>query len=98
MSQRGPPGDGGRLKNDDDWYLCDHFMSSAPDSRSAIKSDFDWLWVPCEQAGVARPATVADVVAAAEAELKFHQELPLQMALVESQTEKVSALSAQCTP
>lgn len=52
-------------------------MSGALDPYFTIKAEFDWLWVACEQANMAKPTTMLRVVAAAEEVLTALLELPL---------------------
>lgn len=93
----GPLADNSCLDYGNDWDLSDLAMFGAPDSRPALKADFDRLCVTCELVGVAKSATITDVVAVAEAWLQSQQKLPLQVALVKSQAKRISALSACCT-
>lgn len=71
-------------------------MCCAPDQRSALKDNFDRLCIAYEQAGVEKPATMADVFPVADARLKSQQEMPPHVDLVKSRAERVAALSAQC--
>lgn len=87
----------GRLEDDSDWDLGDLPTCATLEPCSARKSDFDPLCIACEQASVAKLATLADIVAAAQEGLNLQAILPLQVALVKLQVEKVPAFSAWCT-
>lgn len=81
-SLSGPWADCGRSIDDDDCDLPNSFLFGAVDLHFAIEADFYQLSVTCKLAGVTKPAEMADVVAVAEAGLKFEQELPQKVALV----------------
>lgn len=87
----------GFLGNGDDWELGDLLTYGAPDTLSALRKEFDQLCVACEQAGVAKLATVANVVDVAEAVFPSQQQLPPQVALVQSEARRIAALPARCT-
>lgn len=81
-SSHGLIADDSSLDDDDGWDFGDLHTSGAPDPLSPLNYDFDQLDVDCKQAGMAKPATVADVVAMAKAGLKSQRELPPKVASV----------------
>lgn len=85
----------GQLDNDDNWDLGDLFTTGAQDPRSLLKAEFDWLFVTCKQAGVAKFVTMADVDVLAEAGGKSQEELPPQGALVHPQAKITASLSVR---
>lgn len=79
--------------NSDSDYLL---TSGNLDSHSALRAHFDWLFMAGEQAGLAKPAKMAYIVAVAKAGLQLQHELALKVTLVQLQAERIAALSALC--
>lgn len=95
----GPLADYGCLDVDSDWELGlgrPRYIWR-PESTLSKKADIDRLCVACDQAGVVKHETRADVVTMAKARLTFQRQLPPQVALVNWQAERISLLSAQGT-
>lgn len=85
------------LNNYADWDLRDLLTFGGPDLRSALKEDFDCLGTACNQAGLARPSTLANSFAVAQEGLKSQLELSGKVALVVSSAERTAIQSACCT-
>lgn len=65
--------DGGHLGHHHDWDLGNFLRSGALNPRSTVKANFRRLFVAFEQVVVPKRSTMADVVDAAEAQLKSQQ-------------------------